>query len=128
MKDHQDDPGTGVPFLGGESGKAQTLQPGEGLGVNFTSVVKYLKGGCKEDKARISQVVPTARIRSNRDKLEHKQFPLTIRKHLRAMQTLEHWLQRLWSLLLKIFRSQKKKMTDLLHGGAHEFKKQAVVT
>lgn len=61
--------------------------------MNFTSMNKYLKGGCKEDKARIFQVVPSARIRNNRHKLEHKQFPLTIRKHFRAVQALEHWLQ-----------------------------------
>ena len=107
-EEHQDDPGTGAPFLGGESRRAQTLQSGENLGVDFTNVNKYLKWGCKEDKGRIFQTVPTARMRSNRHKLEHRQFPLTMRKHFSAVRALEHW-HRLWSPLQEIFRSQKKK-------------------
>lgn len=114
VKEHQDDPGTGAPFLGGGSRRAQTLQSGENLWVDFTNVNKYLKGGRKEDKARIFQTVPTARMRSNRHKLEHRQFPLTMRKHFSAVRAQEHW-HRLWSPLQEIFRSQKKKKKSQTH-------------
>jgi len=37
---------------------------------------KYLKGGCKEDGARLFSVVFSASSRGHGHKLEHKKFPL----------------------------------------------------
>jgi len=38
---------------------------------DLISVYKYVKGGCKEDRARLFLVVPTARARHNGHKLKH---------------------------------------------------------
>lgn len=42
---------------------------------SFISVCKYLKGGCKEDGARLFLVVPSARSRGIGHKLEYKGVP-----------------------------------------------------
>lgn len=41
-------------------------------------VPTYLKGGCKEDGARLFPVVPSNRTRANGDTLKHRKFCLSI--------------------------------------------------
>ena len=55
------------------------------------SVHNCLKGGCKEDRARLFPVLPSGRTRGNGHKLKHKGFPLNIRKHFCTVQVMEHW-------------------------------------
>ena len=43
-------------------------------------VYKYLKGGWKEDRARLFSVVPSGRTGGNGHKLKHRRCPLNIRK------------------------------------------------
>ena len=51
---------------------------------------KYLKGGCKEDGARLLSVVPSVSTRGNAHKLEHKLFPLNTRKPFSTVWVMVH--------------------------------------
>lgn len=52
---------------------------------------KYLKGRCKEDKARLFSVVLGDWTKINVHKLKHRRFLLNIRKHLFTLRVMEHW-------------------------------------
>lgn len=54
-------------------------------------VFTYLKGGCKEDGARLLSVVPIERTRGNGPNLKHGRLPLNIRKHMFNVRATEHW-------------------------------------
>ena len=45
------------------------------------NVFKYLERSCKQDRARLFSVVPTAKTRGNGHILEHRKFLLNIRRH-----------------------------------------------
>ena len=45
------------------------------------NVHKDLKGGCKEDGAKLFSVVPSHRVRGNGHTLKHRRCPLNLRKH-----------------------------------------------
>ncbi|KAK4832418.1 LOW QUALITY PROTEIN: hypothetical protein QYF61_023097, partial [Mycteria americana] len=49
---------------------------------------KYLKGGCKDDGARLFSVVPSDRTRGNGHKLKHWRLHLNIRKHFLHCEAL----------------------------------------
>lgn len=62
---------------------------------------RYLKGGCREDGARVFSVVPGDRMRGNGHKVEHKIFSLNTRKYFFTVKVMEHWHsfpERLWIL------------------------------
>jgi len=50
-----------------------------------------IPGERKDDSARLSPVVPSARTRDNEHKLEHRRFPLSIRKHFSVVRLMENW-------------------------------------
>ena len=68
------------------------MQPGEEKAQgDLIKVYKYLKGGCKENRARIFSVVPSGRTRSNGHKLKHRRSPLNISKHFFTVRVTKHW-------------------------------------
>jgi len=54
-------------------------------------VYKYLQGGGQEDGARLFPVVPSARTRGNRHKLEQRKFQLNPRKNFFPLRMTEPW-------------------------------------
>ncbi|GAB0177744.1 translation initiation factor IF-2-like [Grus japonensis] len=76
---------------------------------DLINMYKYLKGGWKEDVARLFSVVPSDRTRGDGHKVEHRRFPLSIRKHFFPVRVTEHWhklpIEVVESSSLEIFRT-----------------------
>jgi len=52
---------------------------------------KYLQGGCQEDGARLTPVVPSDRTRGNGHKLKQRKFRLNRRKNFFPLRVMEPW-------------------------------------
>ena len=86
------------------------MQPGEEKAQgDLINVWKYLKRGCKEDRASPFSVVPSDRTRGNVHTLKHRRFPPNIGKHFFTVQVTKHWHRLLKEVVeppsLEIFKS-----------------------
>jgi len=54
-------------------------------------VYKYLKGGCKEGRARLLSLVFRGGTRGNRHKLKHWRFPLNLGKRFFTVKVTKNW-------------------------------------
>ncbi|KAK4829092.1 hypothetical protein QYF61_002043 [Mycteria americana] len=63
---------------------------------DLSDAYKYLKGGCKEDGARLFSLVPSRRTRGNGHKLKHWRLHLNIRKHFFTVRVTKHWNRLPW--------------------------------
>jgi len=71
--------------------RAGTVQPGEEKAQgDLINVYKFLKGGCREDRASHFSVVPW-RTRGSVHTSKHRRFPLNIRKHFFTVRVPKHW-------------------------------------
>jgi len=55
------------------------------LSGDLINMYKYQNRECREDRARLFPVVTRDRTRGNGHKLDHRKFPLIIRKHICAV-------------------------------------------
>lgn len=73
----------------------------KGLKNRISVCTNNLKGRCKEDQAKLSAVMSSARTRGNKYKLNYRRFRLNISKYIFLIRVTEHWHrlpERLWSL------------------------------
>ena len=59
--------------------------------MDLINAYKYLKGRCKEDRARLLSVVPGDRTRGNEHKLKYRKVHLNPRKHIFVVRMVKYW-------------------------------------
>ena len=76
-KGNKSDHWSGADLTQGKAGRAGSLQPGEEeprRGEDLINANKYLKGGCRQDRARLLFVVPSPGTGGSGHKEKHRRF------------------------------------------------------
>lgn len=80
------------------------------------NVYKYLKGACKEDRARLTSLDPSDRKRSNGHKLrQRRSFPVNITKHF-AVRMTEYFHRLPWELVASPSLEKFKSHLEMVLG------------
>lgn len=81
---------------------------------NLINVCKYLKGRCKEDRARLFSVVPCSRTSGNGEKLKYRKVHQNTRRQFCFVRVVKYWHIRFRVAIMSNLSSSYQRTEQLL--------------